>query len=182
MLAFYLALVEDEAARERFAQFYTRYFPRLHAVALRVLHTPEGAEDAVQAAMLKILNGHMEDFLKISSKSWDETLRWAVIIVRRVALTMRRQEARTSPLDGWGELPAPPGAEDDDARRRVRALIRTLPETYRAVLELRLLLEWDNVSIARLLGVAPSTVATRFRRGRLMLAELLERKGYGHDG
>ena len=58
------------------------------------------------------------------------------------------------------------------------SLIRTLPEGYRRVLELKCVEEWSNREIARRLGIKESTVAVRILRGRAMLKERLEKEGY----
>lgn len=178
MLTFYLSLIEGDSAKARFAQFYERALPRLYQVALRILHTPEMAEDAVQASMLKIVDRHMEKFLKISQKSWDETEFWAVTIVRNTALDMRRKEAWTTPLPEEWNPPAPSDTEGEAGRAYLRELIRALPEAYRAVLEPKLLLEWENVEIARSLGLTEAAVAKRAARGRRLLMDQLERGEY----
>lgn len=182
MLAFYLSLIEGDEAKARFEQFYRRSYPRLWRVAWGILRTSELAEDAVHAALIKIIDGHMDSFLKISQKSWDETEFWAVIIVRNTALNMLKKEARTVPLaEGW-DAPAAGRAEDGAQYARLRELIQALPEIYRAVLEPKLVLEWDNAEIARALGLSPSTVSTRAARGLKMLQKKLREEGYAYDG
>lgn len=64
MLAFYLSLVEGDGAKARFEHFYRRSYPRLKRVALGILKSPERAEDAVHAALIKIIDRHMEQFLE----------------------------------------------------------------------------------------------------------------------
>lgn len=182
MLAFYLSLIEEEADRALFAEFYTRCKRHLYHMALSVLHSPEAAEDAVQAAMVKILNGHQEKFFEKIRRSWDETECWAVLVVEHIALDMRKKEAHTVPLyEGW-DAPAPSDTEGEAAYHALRELIGRLPEIYRVVLECRLVLEWDNREIARELGLSENTVSSRVSRGRKQLIDLMKREGYSHDG
>ena len=58
------------------------------------------------------------------------------------------------------------------------ALILSLPEAYRRVLELKYVMEESNQAIARRLGMKESTVSTRVQRGRKLLLEAMEREGY----
>lgn len=178
MLTYYLSLIGGDLPKAQFTQFYERARTRLYHVALSILHTPEGAEDAVQASMLKILDRHVEKFSELFQKSWDETLFWAVIIVRNTALDMLRKEARSAPLPGAWNPPGPSDTEGEAFRLYLRDLIRALPETYRVVLEPKLLLEWENVEIARDLGLTEAAVAKRAARGRRLLMEQLERGEY----
>ncbi len=73
----------------------------------------------------------------------------------------------------------PPAREErQDEYDYLVSLIRTLPEGYRRVLELKCVEEWSNREIARRLGIKESTVAVRILRGRAMLKERLEKEGY----
>ena len=61
------------------------------------------------------------------------------------------------------------------------ALIRTMPEQYRAILELKFVLEWTDKSIAKELGLPVTTVSARIRRGRKQLQAQLIKEGYWHE-
>lgn len=182
MLAFYLAMIEEEADQALFMAFYTRCERHMYHMALSILHSPEAAEDAVQAAILKILSRHQKNLFERIRRSWDETECWAVLVVEHMALDMRRKEAHTVPLyEGW-DAPARTDTEAEAGYHYLQELIETLPELYRVVLERRFLLEWDNREIARDLGLSENTVSTRVARGRKLLLKLLEEEGYTHDG
>ena len=56
-------------------------------------------------------------------------------------------------------------------------LFGRLPETYRAALEMRLLLDYSGKEIANHLGISETAVNTRISRGRVLLRELAEREG-----
>ena len=68
--------------------------------------------------------------------------------------------------------------EREDEYGYLVSLIRSLPEGYRRILELKLVEEQTNREIARRLGLNESTVASRVLRGRTMLKERLEEEGY----
>ena len=76
----------------------------------------------------------------------------------------------------------PPAQEDrQDEYDYLVSLIRSLPENYRRVLELKLVEEQTNQEIARRLGLKETTVGVRVMRGRAMLKERLEKEGYTYD-
>ena len=58
------------------------------------------------------------------------------------------------------------------------ALIRSMPEDYRRVLELRFLAEWSLADIARELGLTEGAVKSRIFRGRKVLIDTLRKEGY----
>ncbi len=68
--------------------------------------------------------------------------------------------------------------EREDEYAYLVSLIRSLPEDYRRILELKLVEGWSGREIAQLLGMNKSTVASRVLRGRNMLKECLEKEGY----
>jgi RNA polymerase sigma-70 factor (ECF subfamily) len=53
-----------------------------------------------------------------------------------------------------------------------------LPETYRAALEMKFLLDYSGKEIAQRLGISEAAVHTRISRGRALLKELLEQEGF----
>ncbi len=56
-------------------------------------------------------------------------------------------------------------------------LFARLPDTYRAVLEMKLVLGWSTAEIARRLGLTESAVNTRLSRGRALLRKIFEEEG-----
>ena len=80
--------------------------------------------------------------------------------------------------EGWD----PPAQEErQEEYDYLVSLIRSLPENYRRVLELKCVEEQTNREIARRLGIKETTVAVRVLRGRTMLKERLEKEGYTYD-
>ena len=61
---------------------------------------------------------------------------------------------------------------------RLPELILALPESYREVLEQRLMLERSYREIADSLGILEKTVSSRLSRGKAMLIEKLNEEGY----
>ena len=56
-------------------------------------------------------------------------------------------------------------------------LFRQLPETYRAVLEMKILIGYTDKEIASRLGISETAVSSRASRGRSLLRKLVEGEG-----
>lgn len=172
MLTMYLAMLSTEEDRERFAVLYEAYEKRLYAVALKILANPSQAEDAAQQAWLQVL------------RNWERVreLEWRARQIpgggsqKRGAGPFEKGAVDGRPCRRNGILRAPESGEDE--YRRLVALILSLPEAYRRVLELKYVMEESNQAIARRLGMKESTVSTRVQRGRKLLLEAMEREGY----
>ena len=175
MLAIYLAMLETEADQRRFTRLYEAYEKTVYAVALRALGDPTRAEDAAQQAWFQLLRR----WDRVSALPWDETEGYAVTAAKNCALDILRTERRTAAFpEDWD----PPAREErEDEYDYLVSLIRSLPEGYRRILELKLVEEQTNREIARRLGMNESTVAVRVMRGRTMLKERLEKEGYAYD-
>lgn len=180
MLAFYLSLLETDDDQTRFAQFYESYERRLYRAALSIVQSPAMAEDAVQDAMLKIID-HFDEFKKIENSCQDLGA-WSVTIVKNVSLSMLRKENRHQELPEDWDAPDPDGAESVSDAHRLVAHIRALPEIYRSVLELRLVAGWSSREVAALFHLKENTVDMRVSRGRAILRKRLREEGYEIDG
>ena len=172
MLAVYLAMLETEEDQRRFTRLYEAYEKKVYAVSLRILGDPTRAEDAAQQTWFQLLRR----WERVSALPWDETEGYAVTAAKNCALDILRTERRTAAFpEDWD----PPAREErEDEYDYLVSLIRSLPEGYRRILELKLVEEQTNREIARRLGMNESTVASRVLRGRTMLKERLEEEGY----
>ncbi|NCE66338.1 sigma-70 family RNA polymerase sigma factor [Pseudoflavonifractor sp. 524-17] len=179
MLTILLALLPEEHKR-LFLEFHRRYESRLYVVALNILKNPTQAEDALSEAMLKII-GHFEDFLKIYENSCEKIGPWAVTIVKNTALDLHKKERRNEALDTDWDNPAREDTESQAAYRYLVAAIRTMPETYRRVLELKLVAEWSAKEIAQATGLSETAVNNRISRGRTLLQQKLYAEGYEYE-
>lgn len=173
MLPILLNALEGEEDALFFVQFYHKYKTDLYRYALSLLRDPHLAEDAVQTAWLKCVQ-HRKAFFAVEPP---HRKAWMIVLLKRVCLTSLRQRARTVPLAEDWDPPAPEAGEARD----VIALIRTMPEQYRAILELKFVLEWTDKSIAKELGLPVTTVSARIRRGRKQLQAQLIKEGYWHE-
>ena len=173
MLAAFLAALESEAERERFAELYERYHGLMEKTALRILDKQEDAEDAVQNAFVKIIR----HFGKTREMDGKVLPLWIVCIVKNEARSILRKRKRITQLEDPDGISA--AAETVSGYSELVGLFARLPETYRAALEMRFLLDCSGKEIARRLGITESAVYARISRGRALLREIVEKEGYG---
>lgn len=168
MLVFYLSLLETDSDRLLFTQIYDLYERKMYAAAKRILHSPEKAEDALHDAFLKVIY----NFEKCRTIREDELKNWLLTVVKNTAIDMQRKDKRSINFDDLSEpelLAADDTAEDSVSYQDLVDRIRALPNHYREILELKLVLEWSDKQIAETLGINSSTVRSRIMRGKALL-------------
>ncbi|HBL63793.1 MAG TPA: RNA polymerase [Oscillibacter sp.] len=144
----------------------------MERTALAILQDPRDAEEAVQEAFIRVI----ENFSKIYEIPCKNLGAWLVTIVRNEAITMLRRRRDHLPLDeDWAGFERQ--ARDAPDYASLVALFARLPETYRAALEMKLLLGYSGAEIARRLGLTESAVNTRISRGRALLRKIFEEEG-----
>lgn len=172
MLAVFLAALDDETDRRSFTLLYQQYHVRMEKIALHILSEQKDAEDAVQNAFMQIIR-HFE---KIHEIPCEELPFWLISIVKNEAVMIQREKNRTVPLEDWDSF-ADTASDTTDYPALVE-LFKRLPETYRAVLEMKMLLGYSDKEIARHLGITETAVSTRASRGRSLLRRLAEKEGF----
>ncbi len=178
-----LALNGDQEALGRLFASYMR--PLYHA-ALRVLRSPEDAEDALQDGLLAAFQ-HLREFQGRSQFST-----WLTRIVVNSAL-MRLRKSRRQPAASIDEEPLggddrPIAAKIADPRpnpeelytreEQLRILekgLQNLPALYRSALEVRDVEGMDTGETANTLGVGTGTLKSRLHRGRLRFIKEMRR-------
>jgi RNA polymerase sigma-70 factor (ECF subfamily) len=162
--------------------------PRMLATAKRMLGNPDDAQDVVQEAFVSALNG----IGRFAGQSQLST--WLHRIVVNAAL-MRMRSRRRRPEESIDDL-LPRFVEDghfeesprrwnaspeeivegEGTRAAVRACIEQLPESYRTVLMLRDIEDYDTEEAASMLGISPNAVKVRLHRARQALRTLLDQR------
>lgn len=171
MLTFFLSLLDNDADRARFAWIYDRYHQQMEQRAMSILDRQCDAEDAAQNAFLQVI----KHFEKIYEIPCEELPFWLISIVKNEALTILRKKHRAVPLEDWdGVVQATDGVS---SYQDLVSLFTQLPETYRAVLEMKLLWGYTDREIARHLNISETAVSTRASRGRELLRKLAKKEG-----
>jgi RNA polymerase sigma-70 factor (ECF subfamily) len=151
--------------REAYAELYRRFGKFVHAILLaRVPY--DAAADLAQEVFL---HGWAEiDTLREPAAFGG----WIGAMARRRAIDYRRRDGREVELtDRYASREAP-----DITLAATEALeaIRTLPETYRETLTLRLIEGCSGSEIATIIGLTPESVRVNLHRGFKLLRERLE--------
>ena len=168
-------LAAHRAGNDRaFGELATRHYPRLWAVAARILHHPEDAADAVQEALVAA-------YRRADSYRGDAAVHtWLTrILINSCLDRLRRERARVElRLDGDG----PRGHVDPRAgdlatelatRLSVQEALAELPVAQRVAVVLVDIQGWRVADVAEVLEVPVGTVKSRCARARARLAARL---------
>lgn len=134
-----------------------------------------GAEDALQASYLKILDGRARFDGRASFRTW------VFAVVRRTAAEEWRRAAlrRLLPLqalDGAATTRTDPGAAlvRSETTRQLLGALAVLPRRQREVLHLVFYQDLTIAEVAEVLGVSLGTARTHYERGKTALRKRLE--------
>jgi RNA polymerase sigma-70 factor (ECF subfamily) len=135
------------------------------------------AEDVLQAAYLKVLDGRA----RFDGGSTFKT--WLFAIIRRTAAERRRRSwMRTLAFDRWLIVradPAPPAdpeslARRSEAARRLQASLGALPARQRELLHLVFYQELSVEEAAQVAGISVGSARTHYHRAKMRLRRMLE--------
>ena len=157
-------LVERISAgdEDAFGELYDRYAPMAHGIVLSRVPRDE-VDDIVQEVFISAYKnlGNLRDKNAIGA--------WLAMIARNKATEYYR---RAKPADELSE----DLTQKNDARteaNEIMAAIRTLPNTFKETLMLRLVEGMTGQEIAEQTGLAPDSVRVNLHRGMKMLREKL---------
>ena len=188
-----LALNGDREALDR---LFASYMPPLYQAALRVLRSPQDAEDALQDGLLAAVR-HLKDF---EGRSQFST--WLTSIVINAAL-MRLRKARGQAVASIDEEPLDrdqrpiaakiadptPNPEEMYAREErlqiLKRKLQSLPRAYRRALWLRDVQGMSTRAAAEALGLPVGSLKSHLHRGRMRIIKhvreaLVPRGPFGH--
>ena len=172
MLICYLQMLDTPEEKIRFEEIYLKYRGLMYHVANAILHNREDAEDAVHNAFLRII----KRFNRLRNTPAQDLAPLAAVIARNEAISLQRKRKGEIPLEDWDGL-----AETSETAADYHALVESftrLPQTYRAVMEMKLLLGYSDGEIANKLGLSKTAVSTRIGRGRQLLRNIVEQEGF----
>lgn len=170
------ALLENirEGSHAAFAELVRRHTDRFYRVAYRFAGTREGAEDIVQDAFLKL----WEDPGKWRGELGHKFTTWFY----RVVVNLSLDRLKTKPTAAFDEGIEPaderPGADEAvaraEARRRLEAELRALPERQRTALNLCYDAGLTNREAADVMGVGLKALQSLIMRAKTTLRERLQ--------
>lgn len=147
MLAVLLATLESDEDRQKFIEIYERYHVQMERTAMRILKEQSDVEDAVQNAFMQMIR-HFEKIFEIPC---EELPFWIISIVKNEARIILRKTQRTVPLDDWDGFTK--SIDDISEYTELVDLFTRLPETYRSVLEMKMLHGYSDKEISKRLGI-----------------------------
>ena len=174
MLVFFLSMLETPEEKQLFTKLYEENSDRMYSVALGILHDDFLAEDAVNQAFLKLIQGvrRFEDF------TCNQIRNYLVIVVKSSAIDMYNKSHKIVevPFDESFEVD---GRYEDDTPNKLdhdelMGLIAQLPEIYSETLYMSIHMELTTNEIAHSLSLSVSAVKLRLMRARLKLRDMLE--------
>lgn len=153
-------------------ELYQKYGQAMYHVAVRMVPYSEDAEDIVQEVFVKV-------FRKLDSFQGQSSLgAWIKKITVNTALNFIRKHKNKQTTSFEDSLDIPVLEDDLDtaaySMEQIHYAIKQLPERCRVVLSLFLIEGYQHQEIASILGVTVSTSKTQYRRGRMLLQDLLK--------
>ena len=151
-------------------EIYDRYSGYAMAVVMRYVPDRDDASDILQEAFIKIFTGvaHVEYRGEGSLKSW------IARVVANEALCFLRRRGNITFTD---DFPDEPDDGEPDigsiSNSDLQRMIASLPDGYRAILNMYVFGKMSHKEIADELGISPSTSASQFFHAKKMLARMI---------
>jgi RNA polymerase sigma-70 factor, ECF subfamily len=175
-----LVLRMAEGDREAFARLYDATSRLVYTICLRVLRSPEDAEEASHETYVRAwtLAGRFDP-------SRGSATAWLIVLARSRAIDrLRHRSLRTgSGLDDLPCEPMDPAVGPEEAvtlavrAQRVRSALATLSPAHREVVELAFFGHMTHAELAVHLKMPLGTVKTRIRAGLARLRDVLAEAG-----
>lgn len=176
MLLFYLSLIETEEDKSKFERLYYDYRKLMKHIAIDMLHDEFLAEDAVHEAFIK-LTRHISG---VNEDDRHKTKAFIVIIVKSVCLDMLRKDKKDKSFS-LEEIDSMGYVNDDSFKslevEDVYSVIASLSDTYREIIELKVVHNLSDKEIADVLGISNAAVRKRLQRAREILRFKLAERG-----
>jgi RNA polymerase sigma-70 factor, ECF subfamily len=173
-----------DGERELFHELVEPYERSIYFAAYSVLKNEQDAEDVAQDAVLKALK-NLASFrgdakfgtwlVSIALNEARSRLRHnRVLKFESVDDTVEDEDRNLIPavITDWREVPLE-ALERKELRELLRSALESLPQSYREVLVLRDVQEYNTAETAEILGVNPGVVKTRLLRARLAMQKTL---------
>ena len=164
------------AVSETAERLFQEHSGWIHGYCLRMLRSPEEAEDALQATYLNACRSLKDGFQPRVDSAWLLRIAQNVCLTRRRSSGRRARLERVQDVELIEETVAAPAHHGDELIGLTDALA-SLPEQQRRAILLR---EWQGLSYAEVagrLGVTQAAVETLIFRARRALASALENPG-----
>jgi RNA polymerase sigma-70 factor (ECF subfamily) len=170
-----------EAARggdpDSYGRLVARHADRVYETVLRILRSPEAAEEVAQDAFVRAWQG-LGSFRGDSRFST-----WLYTIATRRALDVARAEKRRREREGPVDAavleaaPDPAASREPAERRWLERVLGELDPVRRAAVTLHYLRDCPVAEVATILGMPEGTVKTHLHRARASMRAAWEQEG-----
>ena len=150
-------------------EIYDLVGPRLVRYAYTLTRHHDDAEDAFQAAMVRL--ARYPQALERADNPWAYFLR--IVRNEAIRLTQKRPGTCGLPVTEVGTIDPVP-LDEYEIKRSIRLAVEKLPPNQSEVVVLKIWEGMTFVEIAEVLGESPNTVASRYRYGLEKLTRLLQ--------
>ncbi|MCB9677395.1 MAG: sigma-70 family RNA polymerase sigma factor [Alphaproteobacteria bacterium] len=168
-----LVLAFQNGDDSAFAELYARWRPRATAYAVRMVGSPEEAEELVTEAFVTLVEGRFAPTGSFRSYLF-------TVLQRKCLDHLRRRGTRGKVLPLLAPEPVEPdleGAIDGFRdRRRVEAALQSLPDEHRSVVLLYYAHGLASREVAEATGLSDQQVRSKLSYARKTLKTLLERE------
>ncbi len=150
---------------------YEQYAGKMYGVCLRYARNTSDAADILQEGFLKVYTkldqfGHQGSF-----EGW---IRRIMVNTALRAYQKQRYDQEISGFEHLPESPVDPDAIAALSEAELLAIIRTLPDGYRAVFNLVAIEGFSHAEAAAMLGIQESTSRSQLTKARRWLCEQFE--------
>lgn len=165
-------LIQRCRAQDRRAQYelYEKYKQAMYAIALRICHDQEEAEDVLQEAFVNAFS-NIEQFAgKSSFGAWLKR-----IVINKALSVVGKKKLFTEDIDDM-QVEVPNETETYDISYQVsevKGAVKLLPDGFRVVLSLYLFEGYEHKEIAGILDISESTSKSQYNRAKKKLKELI---------
>jgi RNA polymerase sigma-70 factor (ECF subfamily) len=145
---------------------------RLVRYAEAISRRREDAEDALQAAMIKLAQ-HPERLAQ-AQQPWAYFVKMVRNETLKLAESRRSRSRIVELLRSWSKRSQEWWLPEDDWREQIQAAVKRLPPEQAEVVVLKVWEELTFAEIAEVLGESPNTAASRYRYALEKLSRLLQ--------
>ncbi len=174
MISFLLALIDEESDKEFFIKLYSAYQKQMRFKAYDVLGDNNLAEDAVQNAFI----GIAKNIKTVRALNEAYIRPYLLIAAKHAAIDIVKKSTNEIAIgnfyDGYNADEIDEIAQCDE-RSYIFHILNKMPQKYRDVLYLLLVLKLTEKEISTVLNIKLNTVRQQVLRGRKMFAELYEK-------
>jgi RNA polymerase sigma-70 factor (ECF subfamily) len=185
MFSIYIAALETDAERDRLKELYERYHQLLMKVALKIVRSPDLAEDAVHETFLAAIEGKN----KIFSQSAVNFRNWSVIVVRNKCFDILRENknfddsSRSDTESGTdmsdipsNDVPVDLELIQQDEKAILLKCLAELEPLNRQILEMKYMRGMSFADICSELNMTFPQVSGRLARTREKVKAMLEKE------